>query len=349
MWYIYYALVSLTTVNSIVLPTIYWDPRNPIFSCEVTIRARLYDTLTLACPTGDLPYQNLLLDNNQLKENAYFLGTNERKFNECDATGSNRLLYCSYTKDEKPIYPFFFKKDSGDSAVLSFEPGKTHYIIGTGFRDAKNLDQLINGSCNTVEGGDVKRYHLRLKIYICTNEEIISNKCGECRYAGCYFKNCENCSEWKIDRNVEQKTNTSRLCFLLESQTCSNPFLSSNDERRYRLVNVSCSTPTPTTAPLIESTSVSSLHYNTTSVFTEPTVVAVQKPPAENAGTTTYVVLVVSSLVALVIGIGIGALGFKKIHKKKCNAVDSFNKICYEKKTAQKSDQCFVSCNATAS
>ena len=59
-------------------------------------------------------------------------------------------------------------------------------ISGTGFRTKSNLKQLVGGSCNkTDKQGQGK---LRLKVYVCTPEEVRKGECEMCPSAGCYYK-----------------------------------------------------------------------------------------------------------------------------------------------------------------
>ena len=59
-------------------------------------------------------------------------------------------------------------------------------IPGTGFRTKSNLDQLVGGSCNNIDKQGQGK--LRLKVYVCTPEEVKQGRCEMCPSAGCYYK-----------------------------------------------------------------------------------------------------------------------------------------------------------------
>ena len=59
-------------------------------------------------------------------------------------------------------------------------------IPGTGFRAKSNIRQFVGGSYNKIDKQGPGK--LRLKIYVCTPEEVKQGRCEMCQSAGCYYK-----------------------------------------------------------------------------------------------------------------------------------------------------------------
>ncbi|XP_047136869.1 macrophage mannose receptor 1 isoform X2 [Hydra vulgaris] len=132
-----------------ILPSLMWDPRNYLFSCEnLTLKVRTDDRIFLICPKADL--NTLQLDQTpnavDLFEKIYLL--NEDQF-------------------------------------LNYETCNTSC---TSEQTKSKLNQSIGGSCR---GNPLKRlFTLKLKIYVCTTNEVENKTCNVCQTVSCYEKGC---------------------------------------------------------------------------------------------------------------------------------------------------------------
>ncbi|XP_065647692.1 uncharacterized LOC100210581 isoform X5 [Hydra vulgaris] len=246
----------LVHADSVILPTIYWDPINPLFACENTIQVDYDDVLNFKCRDSSTPYSQSIDDTDILYENAYFLGTNQYMYNTCNATGaSEQILNCNGGTNSIDSYKMTFSKYS-PSGKLTFKDGETYYIIGTGFRVQSNLANLINGSCNKVDTRG--QYKLRLKIYVCSLKET----CKKCSSDACYFKDCQvDCTSWET--SYSQLINSNNSCVSLQTRTCTNQLIGTVSIEKREI---------PITCPTLSTSTVSTLPTSTIPTLSTSTV-----------------------------------------------------------------------------
>ena len=61
--------------------------------------------------------------------------------------------------------------------------------VGTGFRTKQNVGNKVGGSCNKTQNlPGFHQYRMRLKLYVCTDDEIQKGECNVCRTSECYSK-----------------------------------------------------------------------------------------------------------------------------------------------------------------
>ncbi|XP_047133743.2 uncharacterized LOC100210581 isoform X3 [Hydra vulgaris] len=334
----------LVHAESVILPTIYWDPINPLFACENTIQVEYDDVLNFKCRDSSIPYSQSIDDTDILYENAYFLGTNQYMYDTCNATGaSEQILNCNSGKNSIDSYTMVFSKYS-PSGKSTFKDGETYYIIGTGFRFKPNLTNLINGSCNYVYKSG--QYKLRLKIYVCSPEET----CKKCNSDACYFKDCQvDCTSWET--NYLQLIKSNNSCVSLQTRTCTNQLIGTVSIEK-REIPITCPTLSTFTVPTLSTSNVPNL--STSTVFTPSTSTVTQSLSSRAASLInqnnsqmklTYIMIFTIVFVFL-FGISLGIAFHKKLYNRKfetspsnwilgngiqnhghCNGVNGANKL----------------------
>ncbi|NP_001296677.1 uncharacterized LOC100210581 [Hydra vulgaris] len=254
----------LVHAESVILPTIYWDPINPLFACENTIQVEYDDVLNFKCRDSSIPYSQSIDDTDILYENAYFLGTNQYMYDTCNATdASEQILNCNGGTNSIDSYRMVFSKYS-PSGKSTFKDGETYYIIGTGFRFKPNLANLINGSCNYVYKSG--QYKLRLKIYVCSPEET----CKKCNSDACYFKDCQvDCTSWET--NYLQLIKSNNSCVSLQTRNCTNQLIGTVSIEK-REIPITCPTLSTFTVPTLSTSNVPNLSTSTVSTPSTSTV-----------------------------------------------------------------------------
>ncbi|XP_065647556.1 uncharacterized protein LOC100212375 isoform X3 [Hydra vulgaris] len=175
-----------------ILPSLLWDPRNYLFSCEnLTLKVRIDDRINLICPKAELNSLQLVQPPNavDLFEKIYLLNEDQFLYYEtCNTSflpSSNFAWFCS--KDFSHL--IVFDDNPLDSkSKPKFVAGMTYYLISTSEQTESKLNQSIGGSCR---GNPSKRmFTLKLKIYVCTKNEVENNMCDICQTASCYEKGC---------------------------------------------------------------------------------------------------------------------------------------------------------------
>lgn len=280
-------------LDNVVLPSIIWDPTRPIFACDdPTIHVKLADRVNFICPHNELT--SYMADQKEsgkmFYENLYFLGTDKEAFETCNATNGKLLLRCSQRDSFESVFNIVFRPYKTKPGAIVFSEGKNHYFISTAYRTKENLDNKINGSCNTVEKDGY--YKLRLKIYVCTAKEIEDGMCNVCKSEGCYYKDCAtSCTPWKDDTMKSVNSN----CSMLQKRECTNRLLVSS-RYEYQEVPWKCN-------PKV-SLSVASVH---------------KEKERGGADQNMYKYLAAClSIVFLILGIFVGAFFYRRYHAKSC-------------------------------
>lgn len=208
------------------LPSIVVHSRNPVFACQdQTIHVKVDDKINFVCPTADYQaYANY----QDTYENFYFLDEDKEAYDNCNATGGWKFLNCNQKSRSHWLIVF---RNIVFPDQLQFFPGHTYYFIGTGFRTRENINNTIGGSCNATEDG---RYPLKLKVYVCTREEVLNNTCNVCLSEGCYYKGClQTCSDWVTISKIGAKK------MLVQRKQCNNTLTGASHEE-YREIAVNC-------------------------------------------------------------------------------------------------------------
>ncbi|XP_012558160.1 uncharacterized protein LOC100212375 isoform X1 [Hydra vulgaris] len=175
-----------------VLPSLLWDPRNYLFSCEnLTLKVRIDDRINLICPKAEL--NTLQLDQApnaiDLFEKVYLLNEDQfLNYQTCNTSflpSSNFAWLCNNKSshlivfDDNPLDP---------NSKPKFLAGSSYYLISTSEQTESKIDQNIGGSCR---GNPPKRlFTLKLKIYVCKKDEVEKKMCEICQTVSCYEKGC---------------------------------------------------------------------------------------------------------------------------------------------------------------
>jgi len=188
-------------------PPIFWDPSHKLFSCkDPIVNVKENDLLKFVCADKDISSKPNA-HSSTLHEVAYLLDyTKEQEYENCDARDhDNVLLNCTskYMVTQHRITQNALSPDAP-----SFTPGKTYYVIAPSYRTSNMINNMVGGSCNdTSDGG----YHLKLKVHVCTDQEIQDGDCKLCESEGCYYEACgKQCDDW-IDP-VDNDCYKQRLC-----------------------------------------------------------------------------------------------------------------------------------------
>ncbi|XP_057290551.1 uncharacterized protein LOC130613229 [Hydractinia symbiolongicarpus] len=208
------------------LPSIVVHSRNHVFACQDhTIRVEQDDYIDFVCPNAD---HHAYANYQDTYENFYFLDQDKKAYDTCNATGGWKFLNCN--KNSRTYWRIVFRYIVFPDQ-LQFIEGHTYYFIGTGFRTEENINNMIGGSCNATEDG---RYPLKLKVYVCTREEVLNNTCNVCLSEGCYYKGClQTCSEWVTISKIGAKKT------LVQRKQCNNTLTGASHEE-YREIAVNC-------------------------------------------------------------------------------------------------------------
>ncbi|XP_065647693.1 uncharacterized LOC100210581 isoform X6 [Hydra vulgaris] len=333
----------LVHADSVILPTIYWDPINPLFACENTIQVDYDDVLNFKCRDSSTPYSQSIDDTDILYENAYFLGTNQYMYNTCNATGaSEQILNCNGGTNSIDSYKMTFSKYS-PSGKLTFKDGETYYIIGTGFRVQSNLANLINGSCNKVDTRG--QYKLRLKIYVCSLKET----CKKCSSDACYFKDCQvDCTSWET--SYSQLINSNNSCVSLQTRTCTNQLIGTVSIEK-REIPITCPTLSTSTVSTLPTSTIPTLSTSTVPSLSTSTTQSVSSRAASlinqnNSQMKLTYIMIFTIVFVFLFGISLGIAFHKKLYNRKfetspsnwilgngiqnhghCNGVNGANKL----------------------
>ncbi|XP_057290550.1 uncharacterized protein LOC130613228 isoform X4 [Hydractinia symbiolongicarpus] len=282
--------LSHSVYQSVTYPSIIWDPWNPLFACDVPkISVRLDDSINFNCPSKEL--QSFLQKGTTLSnvyENIYFIDTNKNMYDSCNATGGIMLLNCTYTNGDPSSKTLSFRQFSFPG-MPTFTAGKTHYIIGTGFRTKENLANMVGGSCS--KSGAKGEHKLRLEIYVCTEDDIKSGTCDSCKTTGCYYKGCGtvNCTNWSYLNGSNMIVDESGdRCSRLLSRTCSN-VLTSTSTVEYKKEQTTCG------------------------------IVTAKQTGKVGSSDKTLMYVVIAAVTSLTCGIIFGACGHHKLHSRNCN------------------------------
>ncbi|XP_065647559.1 uncharacterized protein LOC136077055 isoform X2 [Hydra vulgaris] len=175
-----------------ILPSLLWDPRNYLFSCEnLTLKARIDDRINLICPKAELNSLQLVQHPNEIDlfEKIYLLNEDQfLNYETCNTSflpSSNFAWLCNKNFSH---YIVFDDNPLDSKSKPKFVAGMTYYLISTSEQTESKLNQNIGGSCR---GNPSKRmFTLKLKIYVCTKNEVENNMCDVCQTASCYEKGC---------------------------------------------------------------------------------------------------------------------------------------------------------------
>ncbi|XP_065647560.1 uncharacterized protein LOC136077055 isoform X3 [Hydra vulgaris] len=173
-----------------ILPSLLWDPRNYLFSCEnLTLKARIDDRINLICPKAELNSLQLVQHPNEIDlfEKIYLLNEDQfLNYETCNTSflpSSNFAWLCNKNFSH---YIVFDDNPLDSKSKPKFVAGMTYYLISTSEQTESKLNQNIGGSCR---GNPSKRmFTLKLKIYVCTKNEVENNMCDVCQTASCYEK-----------------------------------------------------------------------------------------------------------------------------------------------------------------
>ncbi|XP_057317227.1 uncharacterized protein LOC130662385 isoform X1 [Hydractinia symbiolongicarpus] len=343
--------LSHSVYQSVTYPSIIWDPWNPLFACDVPkISVRLDDSINFNCPSKEL--QSFLQKGTTLSnvyENIYFIDTNKNMYDSCNATGGIMLLNCTYTNGDPSSKTLSFRQFSFPG-MPTFTAGKTHYIIGTGFRTKENLANMVGGSCS--KSGAKGEHKLRLEIYVCTEDDIKSGTCDSCKTTGCYYKGCGtvNCTNWSYLNGSNMIVDEfGDRCSRLLSRTCSN-VLTSTSTVQYKKEQTTCGIVTgkkncsqwfstsgsyvdqseKKCISIMQRTCVHPVFGNSTEfksvegkscVFpTEGGLITGAKQTGKvGSSDKTLMYVVIAAVTSLTCGIIFGACGHHKLHSRNCN------------------------------
>ncbi|XP_066270274.1 ephrin-B2-like isoform X2 [Branchiostoma lanceolatum] len=157
-WVLYGTLLlRLGSAISVVLPDVYWNMSNNIFSGGgYYLSPNPYDMVTVYCPyyergTSDLVEYNVLYE------------VDEDGYNRCDAERGRPLLRCDRPYGIAPNFEalkltILFQEYSPSPYGLEFKPGRDYYYISTSTGEYGGLNATVGGNC--VNG-------MKMKLSIC--------------------------------------------------------------------------------------------------------------------------------------------------------------------------------------
>lgn len=154
---LYLSLLFTVTVGEI-LPSILWNPSNPLFDLLGNSARNVMpsDQLPILCPT---PYQYPVKMNNfysrdRLFENLFLV--DKAGFDGCNATMGQKILDC---KDPVNIVQTTLVFQPASASGPSFKQGKEYYFINTASGLEDSLHNFVGGRCGAGK--------MKLKIYVC--------------------------------------------------------------------------------------------------------------------------------------------------------------------------------------
>ncbi|CAH1252273.1 EFNB2 [Branchiostoma lanceolatum] len=157
-WVLYGTLLlRLGSAICVVLPDVYWNMSNNIFSGGgYYLSPNPYDMVTVYCPyyergTSDLVEYNVLYE------------VDEDGYNRCDAERGRPLLRCDRPYGIAPNFEalkltILFQEYSPSPYGLEFKPGRDYYYISTSTGEYGGLNATVGGNC--VNG-------MKMKLSIC--------------------------------------------------------------------------------------------------------------------------------------------------------------------------------------
>jgi len=160
------------------LPTIRWDPRNPLFFEDKCMKggyphmyADIASVAFFSCPNVAQTnwVSNKYLSSKVLYENLFIVSKDE--FESCEvkklSSTTKQLLLCdSEKKFEVKYLKFKFSSIAASSREISFKVNSTYYFIATSTGEKDQLNNRVGGRCKDIG--------MKLAITICP----LGSKCG---------------------------------------------------------------------------------------------------------------------------------------------------------------------------
>jgi len=236
--------------SSVVMPTIFWDPTNPLFNCPSkginTINVRTNDYFRVACPkTGRrIDYDKDSTISTADMYGIVYLTDNGAQANQCISDASMRKLVTCNDPVSSNIYRTVrLAQHSGSSSDPLFVPGRTYYLFSTGTGTLAGINNVAGGRCNSSTGSF--RYNMIVKLRVCLHVEAGTPKCPICLSASCYVNGCGTYGAWNdavpksyyrditslhndsviAARKSISVVNQENKCFVYRKRTCSDSFV----------------------------------------------------------------------------------------------------------------------------
>jgi len=208
--------------SAFVMPTIFWNPRNPLFYCPGkginTINVRINDYIRLVCqkPGRLIDWHDSLTVPNTEMHGVAYMTENEAQFGQCIADASLKpLLTCSDPVNGNLYRTVRLAQHSGSSSDPLFVPGRTYYLLDTSTGESSSLNKRAGGRCNSSTGLNMN--NMKLKIRVCPEGEAGTAKCPVCLTGTCYNYGCGTYSEWK---NTDYNKTVNGSCVRVQNRVC---------------------------------------------------------------------------------------------------------------------------------
>ncbi|XP_048580479.1 ephrin-B2 [Nematostella vectensis] len=161
-------LALVHSAKSVVYPSIYWTPRNPMFSQLVTptaMNVAAMSKVKIVCPNPTSIVDKVQDDTPKefLYENLWIV--TEESYDKCNTTLSprNKILLKCDTPLSLKYYTVAFQQFSATAQGLEFALGQEYYFIATSDGTKSSLDKTSGGNCI--------KSNMRMKFYICKSPQ----------------------------------------------------------------------------------------------------------------------------------------------------------------------------------
>jgi len=240
------------------MPPLVWSPMNPLFNCtDPLVYVMQGDRLPFLCPTAD--YLTAIAST-YMFENMWFVETNKTRYDTCNSEGlADRHLFmtCDFPnpnpaktpkgKNEKVSFP----KQADSKDDFSFTESTTYYFIATSHRLASHINNRTAPNSCSDRGyypvfnnhPPVPYYPLKLKVYVCSEEEVKTGKCTICddpMDSSCYYRQCHTkIGSWVTDNKI-YRGNVNNTCYKFQTRTHESNLVNGEKWEEKRTVSVDC-------------------------------------------------------------------------------------------------------------